>query len=165
MAYYTRVIGSDEKVAFIGTLSPVIYSPGLAIVVGSLLAFVFADNSPAMQSLAYLAVAPAGIGIALMVKQLVRQYTTEIVLTNRRILLKTGLVARDAKDLSLSRIQGADLIQSAFGRMLGYGDVDVKEVGEGSIRIAQLSNPLEFRRTLSDMIDGRMRACGEPLAD
>jgi uncharacterized membrane protein YdbT with pleckstrin-like domain len=155
MAYYSRVLGADEQVAFIGTLSPVIYSPGVAIVLASLLAFGFADKTPALQSLAYLAFAPAVIGIALMVKQLVRQYTTEIVLTNRRILLKTGLVARDAKDLSLSRIQGADLIQSTFGRVFGYGDVDVKEVGEGSIRISQLSDPLAFRRALSDMIDGR----------
>ena len=142
----------------VGTLSPVIYSPGIAVVLASLLTFVFADHTPALRALAYLAFAPAAIGIFMMLKQLMRQYTTEIVLTDRRFLLKKGLVARDAKDLSLTRIQGADLNQSALGRLLGYGDVDVKEVGEGSIFIAQISDPIGFRRALSELMEARTSA-------
>jgi len=152
MSYYSRILGQDEKIAFIGTLSQVIYAPGIAVVLISLAAFAFAGESPPMKDLAFLALAPALIGIGMMAKQLVRQFTTEAVITDRRVILKTGLMAREAKDLSLSRIQGADLIQTAQGRLFGYGDVDVKEVGEGSINFRQLRDPLGFRRVLEESV-------------
>ncbi|NWH08441.1 MAG: PH domain-containing protein [Alphaproteobacteria bacterium] len=79
---------------------------------------------------------------------LIASYTTEIVVTSRRFVKKTGLIVRRAEELSLDRIEEVNLRQSVLGRLLNYGDLTVRGTGEGVIDLVMVDDPIRLRREL-----------------
>jgi len=89
-----------------------------------------------------------GLGIVLGLIIIVRQVTTEIAVTNRRFVYKTGWIARRVHDIHLAKIESSDLKQSFWGRMFGYGTLAVHGTGVGSIELRNIDNPDELRRAI-----------------
>ncbi len=54
----------------------------------------------------------------------IRRIATVYTITNRRLNIKRGIVARDIQETRLERVQNVNYSQSAFERMLNVGDVD-----------------------------------------
>ncbi|HKJ73991.1 MAG TPA: PH domain-containing protein, partial [Alphaproteobacteria bacterium] len=52
------------------------------------------------------------IGVFMFFKMMIRKWTTEIVVTNRRLIYKLGWISRDSEEFSLSRIEEINLDQS-----------------------------------------------------
>ena len=88
------------------------------------------------------------IGIALLIAYAVRQMTTEVVVTNWRLIYKTGLIRRTAIDLPHNKVETVALHQSIPGRLLGFGTLVVHGTGVGAISIADIDAPQELRRKL-----------------
>jgi len=68
------------------------------------------------------------------------------VVTNRRIIQTQGVINKHVIDSSLEKINDVVLTQSALGRMLGYGDLEIltgSEIGVNALR--RLSNPVRFK--------------------
>lgn len=78
--------------------------------------------------------------------------TNEYVLTNKRILIKEGLISRRTVEINLSKSESINVDQSILGRLLGYGSLTV--IGTGGTRetCAHISNPLAFRRAFQEII-------------
>ena len=88
------------------------------------------------------------IGVFMFFKMMIRKWTTEIVVTNRRLIYKLGWISRDSEEFSLSRIEEINLDQSIPGRILGYGRLTLHGTGMGSIELPTIAHPVAFRRAI-----------------
>lgn len=71
--------------------------------------------------------------------------TSELVVTDKRVILKRGLVRRRSLELVLSKVEALAVDQSILGRILGYGTLMVGAAGQQQ-RMRWVAKPLEFRR-------------------
>ena len=77
------------------------------------------------------------------------RWTTETDVTNLRVVHKTGFIKRHTFEMSLDKVESVDVNQSILGRMLNYGDVTMRGVGEGAETIETIASPLEFRNHIT----------------
>ena len=82
----------------------------------------------------------------------VQSLTDEFVVTNRRIIVKKGLISHFTLEMNISRVETVNVRQSIFGRILGYGCIVI--IGTGGTREAfhSIRNPLQFRRSFMEVI-------------
>lgn len=74
---------------------------------------------------------------------------TEIAVTNRRVILKRGLISRKVEELRVDFIEGADVNQTIMGRMFGYGLVKCYGTGTENIFFPKYTaDPIGFRRAI-----------------
>jgi len=86
----------------------------------------------------------AGLGIAIFAVILLitiligflRRIGTTYKITNRRLYIKRGLVARKTQEANLQRVQNVNTTQSAFQRVLQIGTVDFDTAGSGNADFA-----------------------------
>jgi uncharacterized membrane protein YdbT with pleckstrin-like domain len=88
----------------------------------------------------------AAIGLVLFVPPWIRSASSEFAITNKRVLIKVGLIRRHSLELLLSKVEGIGVDQGVLGRILGYGTITVSGVGGTKEAFAMISSPLEFRR-------------------
>jgi uncharacterized membrane protein YdbT with pleckstrin-like domain len=81
-----------------------------------------------------------------------KRNATEMAVTNRRVLIKTGMTSRRTLDLMLSRVESIGVEESAAGRMLGYGSVIVRGTGGTPEPFLMIAHPQEFRRAVQEQI-------------
>jgi uncharacterized membrane protein YdbT with pleckstrin-like domain len=76
----------------------------------------------------------------------IRWQSTSYTLTDQRIKIETGVFGRQSKMIPIDRVQDCTTKQSLFGRMLGYGRVEVDAAGaQGAEVLDHLPNPGVFR--------------------
>ena len=86
------------------------------------------------------------IGIIYWAYEMLRLNTTEFAITNRRIVIKRGILSAHVDQLSLSSIEGADLDQGIIGRIFGFGSLAIEGRGEGVLAFPPMKKPGEFLR-------------------
>lgn len=119
---------------------------GLALaLVAAGLAWNLLDSAPL--ALAAGAVVLVLLGMILIKLLVLRSH--DYVLTNRRVILEEGIVSRRSMDASLGKINNVEHRQTFWGRLLGYGDVEIDTASEtGTTRFAGISRPLDFKREI-----------------
>lgn len=88
------------------------------------------------------------VGIVICVQQVVLLVSTEIAVTDRRLIFKTGLLQRRVVDMNLSAVEAVNIDQDVLGRILSYGRVTVHGTGDDTWRTPLIANPVAFRREL-----------------
>jgi uncharacterized membrane protein YdbT with pleckstrin-like domain len=81
-----------------------------------------------------------------------KRNATEMAVTNRRVLIKTGMGSRRTLDLMLSRVESIGVEETTFGRILGYGSVVVRGTGGTPEPFVMIAHPQEFRRAVQEQI-------------
>lgn len=89
---------------------------------------------------------------------LVRRDATEMAVTNRRVIVKTGLMSRRTVELLLPRIESVVVEEPAMGRALGYGTVILRGTGGTPEAFRQIAHPLQFREQVQRQIAGESKA-------
>jgi hypothetical protein len=88
-------------------------------------------------------------GLAYIAWQILRWMNEEYVVTTRRVLQLEGVVNKRVLDSSLEKINDAVLTQSIFGRIFGFGDLDILTAAETGIsRLRMLRNADDFKRAM-----------------
>ncbi|MBK7713772.1 MAG: PH domain-containing protein [Bacteroidales bacterium] len=87
----------------------------------------------------------------LFLAPLIDRWTSEFVITNRRIIIKTGFIARNTFEMNLSKIESVNVDQSFMGRIFGYGSMTI--IGTGGTRESfhNISKPMEFRKAFQEL--------------
>jgi uncharacterized membrane protein YdbT with pleckstrin-like domain len=88
------------------------------------------------------------IGSLILTIHLINLMTTEIVITNYRLVYKTGWIARNTQEVSLANIEEMTLTQSVWGRLLGYGKLVIRGTGVGVIELPNLDDPIVVRKKI-----------------
>jgi acyl-coenzyme A synthetase/AMP-(fatty) acid ligase len=101
-----------------------------------------------------------GGGVALLVcgavailMGMVRRNATEMAVTNRRVVIKTGLVSRKTIEMLLNKVESIEVSETAIGRMLGYGTIVVIGTGGTPEPFYKVAHPLEFRSQVQQQIE------------
>ncbi|KRQ13230.1 MULTISPECIES: PH domain-containing protein [Bradyrhizobium] len=83
------------------------------------------------------------------VKGWFHRFTTETDVTNLRVVHKTGFIKRRTFEMALDKVESVDVDQTILGRILNYGDVTIRGVGEGIETIKTIADPLAFRSSIT----------------
>lgn len=92
-------------------------------------------------------------GLAVILVAVIRRQTTELVLTDRRIITKRGLVSRDTVEMNLNKVESVQVNQGLMGRILDYGDVTVVGTGSSLEPLRGIATPLELRKKLGEVVE------------
>ena len=84
-------------------------------------------------------------GIVYFIAEMVRLNTTEFVVTDRRVVKKTGLWSANVEEITLDSIEGSSLNQGILGRIFGFGRLSVHGRGETHIQFPNMAHPQKFR--------------------
>jgi len=74
--------------------------------------------------------------------------TTELAVTERRIIAKFGLISRETIEIKVERIESMQVNQSVMGRVLGFGTIVFSGAGTPQLTVPSISAPLEFRKAV-----------------
>jgi len=124
-----------------------------AFVLVMLAGFALSPSEPTLlrDIFSWLGLALLLIGLAWLTQIYLSWYSQDYVITNRRVMKVEGILKKRSADSSLEKINDAVLEQSVFGRMLGYGDLDILTANEQSVdRYRMLSQAQQFKRTMLD---------------
>jgi uncharacterized membrane protein YdbT with pleckstrin-like domain len=145
VSYIDENLLPDEHVVYRAELHWIIFARAiLVLVAGLILAFV-------------PRIAPSGlvvllVGVAMLIPPFVAYRTTELGVTNRRVIVKTGLVRRRTLELLLRQVEAISVDQSLLGRIFGFGSITL--TGTGGVReiFHQVRDPLELRRRIHGQV-------------
>ncbi|NCC21177.1 MAG: PH domain-containing protein [Alphaproteobacteria bacterium] len=88
------------------------------------------------------------MGLMRFASMMIQKVTTEIAITNTRLVYKRGLVARYVGEMSIDRIEGVNVLQGVLGRILNYGRVMVRGMGVGEVVLPPIEDPVAFRKAI-----------------
>jgi len=154
-SYVDSVLAEGEKIVHRAAISR--WKFFLSYLVGSFFLFTavgayVATENHAVESLAMIAV-PLLIGLALIFFAVIRRHTTELVLTDRRIITKRGLISRNTVEMNLNKVESVHVDQSLMGRILDYGDITVVGTGASLEPLLGISSPLELRKKIGTIAE------------
>jgi uncharacterized membrane protein YdbT with pleckstrin-like domain len=84
---------------------------------------------------------------------IITKRATEMAVTNRRVLIKTGFLSRKSYEILLTKIESIGIEEGILGRLLGYGSVVVRGTGGTPETFHKISHPSEFRRHVQGQVD------------
>ena len=150
--YIDDILQPGEKVLYSTNAHWVFYLPAIGawIVAAALLVLgqIFPTETPYLICLSLSAIA-AIFALYKMLTAWFHRWTTETDVTNLRVVHKTGFIKRRTFEMSLDKVESVDVNQSILGRLMNYGDVTVRGVGEGAETISMIASPLDFRNHIT----------------
>ncbi|MER2519207.1 MAG: PH domain-containing protein [Bdellovibrionales bacterium] len=163
MSYIDKIMLPGEQVICAACLHWIVYFNGLFItVIGGILGhwsyplmtFCFGPEVGKMlgRPVAGGAMLLVLVGAALLVGAYIRQSSTEIAITTRRLIVKVGFISRSTYEILTPRITGANFDQTIMGRVLGFGTIWVHGAGGEVSPIASVGKPQRFYKALIDTI-------------
>jgi uncharacterized membrane protein YdbT with pleckstrin-like domain len=96
-----------------------------------------------------------GIGLLFWLWAWIVYTTTELAITNKRVIAKTGLIQRRTVEMFLEKIESIQVDQSILGRVFDFGSVVISGTGVHSAPFRNISDPLSLRRNFMMAADAR----------
>jgi uncharacterized membrane protein YdbT with pleckstrin-like domain len=152
VSYVDRVLSPGERIAYRAGLHWILYLSAFGPTVAFVALVAVASQAPdgALRSILLLA---SSLALAISVLQIlavwIRIRNTEIVITDRRIIYKTGLISRRSIEMNLDKVESIVVDQGLLGRITDYGTVIIRGVGAGLEPVRYLAQPLAFRRQVN----------------
>jgi uncharacterized membrane protein YdbT with pleckstrin-like domain len=78
--------------------------------------------------------------------------TTELAVTNKRVIAKSGIVRRNVIDVANTKIEGVTYHQGIIGRIFGYGSILVRGTGVGQVPIPFIGRPEYFKQEVGRVL-------------
>ncbi|MBV8836351.1 MAG: PH domain-containing protein [Alphaproteobacteria bacterium] len=148
--YVDSVLQPGETVRYRGDIHWKVYLPGIVLVIIGLF-FLFA----APQS-TFGAFMTKVVGLVLLVPGIAwaawawfLRWTTEIAVTDKRIIFKSGFIQRHTVEMHMDKVESVDVDQSILGRIFNYGDITVRGTGATLEPFRSIGAPLDFRNHVS----------------
>ena len=174
MGYIEKHLMQGETVLYktrlhwVAVLVPLLLALALAIAGGFCLYQSAQDNRTGTGDAKLFAIAGAGLFVVAAVElmvAIVKRNSTEMAVTNRRVLVKTGLMSRRTIEMLVSQIESIVITEPFLGRMLGYGSVVIRGTGGTPETFHLIAHPTEFRTHVQQQIEARQSATrpGAPL--
>ncbi|MBV9572062.1 MAG: PH domain-containing protein [Alphaproteobacteria bacterium] len=88
------------------------------------------------------------IGFYIFFVRMYRKWTTEIGVTTHRFVEKTGWLTLSTSELALHNIEGVQIKQTFWGRILGYGHLRIEGTGMDAIQLPDIADPIAFRAAI-----------------
>jgi membrane protein YdbS with pleckstrin-like domain len=147
VAFPERLLGEDEHVVYDlrphwWTLVPSVLMSLLVLIVATLAYGSMPGGTFQGPARMVVQVIAAAVLVVWVGPRVARWATTHLVLTTDRLIYRTGMVARYAREIPLERIDDVTYSQSLFGRLIGIGDLQVQSGGElGQVVFVHIRDP------------------------
>jgi hypothetical protein len=156
MKYVTRVLQPGETVEYATSLHWLVYVRAVLLLIVALIALIgsamvgnfdwgLVTSDQLALALQIVALIFAIFAFFSWLQALIRRATTELAVTDRRVIYKTGLIRRYTIEINRSKVETVGVNQSLTGRILGYGTVIVRGTGGSFEPIPFIGDPLTFR--------------------
>jgi uncharacterized membrane protein YdbT with pleckstrin-like domain len=149
MSYVQRVLQPDEQVRHISSIHWIVYWPGVTVALLAVAAYWLSETRLLTGFWQYTAYALVLVAVVLVIQQWLQWWVTEIAVTNRRVIYKTGLLRRQTNEMNMDKVESVQIDQSILGRMLDYGDVKILGTGEGFETLRTIARPIELRNSIT----------------
>lgn len=106
-----------------------------------------------------------GIGAGILFYIWLKNRCTEFVVTNKRVISKTGIISRKTHEISLKKIESMHVEQSIVGRFLNYGRLKISGTGVHNAAFDNISDPLEFRQEIQEAMDTPNKPRKKPVLE
>jgi Bacterial PH domain/Short C-terminal domain len=157
MGYAERLLSTGERIVHREKQHWFVFIWGarytiLAVVIAGIGAVVQTNlSSPWREVLGWAAAILFIGGLLLLGWTILRYMNQEYVLTNRRVVEVEGVLNKKVTDSSLEKVNDVVLTQSIFGRIFGFGDLEILTASESGIsRFRMLVEPVRFKREMLD---------------
>jgi uncharacterized membrane protein YdbT with pleckstrin-like domain len=149
MRYVRRVLQPGETIVYSTKLHWIIYWRAILLLIVCIMlagaAWYMADNKNLSLALGIAAVIFALLGLSSALRTFIRRWTTELAVTDRRVIYKEGLIARRTLEMNRSRVESVDVYQTILGRIMGYGTITLRGTGGSLEPMHTIDDPLTFR--------------------
>ena len=150
--YIDEILQPGEKVLYSTNAHWILHLPAILAWIVALVLLVLSRQT-SIDAVMLLCLAGAAlVALAALywtVKGWFHRFTTETDVTNFRVVHKTGFITRKTFEMSLDKVESVDVDQTILGRILNYGDVTIRGVGEGVEKIETIASPLAFRNSIT----------------
>ena len=142
--YVEEVLTKDERVIHVGHIS--LWSLSWLIALGALLLVVF------------------GLGLICWLIVYIKYKTTELAITNKRVIAKFGFISRRTIEININKVESIQVDQTLLGRIFNYGTLLISGAGNPQAPIPGISQPILFRKAFVEaQEDSPSRATTEPV--
>lgn len=151
MSYIEHVLLPDEIVLSWTHLHWFIYLRSIALIVLAVI-LLLAGIAVGSNVQFYLEIGAAVVGLAgiwCMFLAWIRRRSTELAVTNRRVIHKTGVFGRTTHEMSREKVESVEVRQSLTGRIFDYGTIIVRGTGSTWEPFSHIANPLAFRSNIT----------------
>ena len=132
-SYVDQALIQDEKVTYRGELS--VWGFFWPIFFGLLLLPVF------------------GLGLLIWLWAWITYRSTELAVTNKRIIVKTGFIQRNTIEMFHEKVESIHIDQGVLGRIFDFGSITVSGTGGDKSPVNNVARPLEFRKAFMTAVD------------
>jgi uncharacterized membrane protein YdbT with pleckstrin-like domain len=88
------------------------------------------------------------VGLVMIIPAIVSYMTNEFAVTNKRVIIKVGLIKRITLEMNLEKIESIGVDQSIPGRIFNYGTIIVTGTGATKEPFKAIAEPMEFRKAV-----------------
>jgi uncharacterized membrane protein YdbT with pleckstrin-like domain len=137
-----------ETIVYSTKLHWIIYWKAIFLIIISIIlvsAWYTVDNQNLSLALFIAAIIFALLAVSSAFVKFIKRWTTELAITDRRVIYKEGLIARRTLEMNRSRVESVDVYQSVLGRLLGYGTITLRGTGGSGEPMPNIDDPLTFR--------------------
>jgi uncharacterized membrane protein YdbT with pleckstrin-like domain len=135
VSYIDQILIDGEQVIYRAQLS--LWSQFVLLALGAILLPVF------------------GLGLILWLWAWLICRTTELAITNKRIVSKSGIIRRSTTELRLDKIESIKVDQGLVGRLLNFGSITISGTGGDKTPLESIADPLQFQKHFMSAVDAR----------
>ena|ERR1700751_1860739 len=152
MGYVQHVLQPGETVLQESRLHWFIYwrAALFLIIACAIAAFYFLTTDPTIRTATLIA---GGLFLALAILfalgAAIRRHSTELAVTDHRIIYKTGVFSRHTMEMNRAKVESVDVDQSFFGRIFGYGTILLRGTGGSLEPLPNIQDPLTLRSRIT----------------
>ncbi|MBR1545050.1 MAG: PH domain-containing protein [Alphaproteobacteria bacterium] len=82
---------------------------------------------------------------------------TEMVITNKRIILKKGIIINEVKEIEINQCQKINIKKGFFGTIFNYGTIKFSEF-DSKMKWKGISNPKKIKNEIEYIIETNIKA-------
>lgn len=150
MSYIKRTLQSDEEIELEVKLHWINYVfPIFLLILAVMMWFYYiTPGSYNKSDWFWLVIFSAGWGGY----EFLKRWTIEMAVTNKRVVIRRGIIGIDSDELKNLKVEGIEVEQSVMGRILNYGDVCFGGVGVGRLVFKGVDNPWDIKRMADEIV-------------
>jgi len=162
MGYINKNLLPEEKILFVGSITPAIFLAPVAVSILFVMLYI-----KTIEVLSQSTLTSAFLGglflilsfmllfaaIVLLIRCFIVIWTFEFAITNKRIIKKVGLIRRNTKEIILSKVESISIDQNILGRILGFGTIVITGTGGTQNYVKSIVDPVKIRNLINKVLE------------
>ena len=153
-SYLESLLAHQEKIELVARqhwftlLRSIILEIVVIVIVAVAAGLLSVTVAPPLLALACLVIL---IPLVILLRDFLTWWNRQYVLTNRRVIQISGTFNKRVTDSSLEKVNDVKMVQSFFGRLFNFGDLEILTASEAGIdKLSWLADPIRFKTTMLD---------------